>query len=94
MVERVQITDRNGHGFTVIHLWQPEVECGICKRWGNHRHAVGWYCGPVEEDIGEHVPEWGPDAIAGGKTVCKQCHDEFYGFANTTQREHSVEDKP
>lgn len=64
----------------VIDLWgQHEVECGICEQWGNHRHAVGWYCGPVKEDIGQPVPEWGPDAIAMGRTVCRECHDDFYG---------------
>lgn len=65
-----------------IDLWgQHEVECGICGQWGDHRHAVGWYCGPVKEDIGQPVPEWGPDAIAAGRVVCKGCHDEFYGVA-------------
>lgn len=65
-----------------IHLWgEPGSECGICEEFGPHRHAVGWYCGPVKEDIGAPVPEWGPDAIAGGRTVCKTCHDRFYGIA-------------
>ncbi|WP_147048187.1 hypothetical protein [Methylobacterium gnaphalii] len=64
-----------------LHLWgEPASECGICEEWGPHRHAVGWYCGPVQEDIGEPVPEWGPDAIAGGRSVCKACHDRFYGI--------------
>jgi hypothetical protein len=62
-----------------IDLWgQHDVECGICEKWGPHRHAVGWYCGPVKEDIGEPVPSWGPDAIAMGRTVCQPCHDAFY----------------
>jgi hypothetical protein len=67
----------------IIDLWgQTESECGICEAWGAHRHAVGWYCGPVKEGIGEPVPEWGPDAVAGGRTVCKACHDRFCGTAD------------
>lgn len=43
----------------VLHLWgEPGSECGICEEYGPHRHAVGWYCGPVKEDIGQPVPEW------------------------------------
>lgn len=61
-----------------IHLNWRSVECGICGDWDDHRHAVGWYCGPVKQDIGEPVPEWGPDAVAGGRIVCKSCHDCFY----------------
>lgn len=62
-----------------VYLWgEPACECGICNQWGPWRHAVGWYCGPVQEDPGEPVPEWGPDAIAGGRTVCQPCHDRFY----------------
>ena len=68
-----------------IHLWgQHEVECGICEQWGSHRHAVGWYCEPVRQDIGQPVPEWGADAIASGRTVCKSCHDGFYGISDPT----------
>ncbi len=61
-----------------ILLWEPTCECGICERVGPWRHAVGWYCGPVDQDPGELVPGWGPDAIAGGRTVCRECHDRFY----------------
>jgi hypothetical protein len=62
-----------------IDLWdQHEVQCGICEKWGPYRHAVAWYCEPVRVEIGAPVPEWGPDAIAMGRTVCKPCHDEFY----------------
>lgn len=69
-----------------IHLWgEPGSECGICEKWGPHRHAVGWYCGPVREDIGQPVPEWGPDAIAMGRTVCKTCHDEFYSISDAQE---------
>lgn len=66
---------------SVIDLWgQCVSECGICEAEGEHRHAVGWYCGPVKEDPGEPVPEWGHDAIAGGRSVCQPCHDSFYGI--------------
>lgn len=61
-----------------IELWPHMVECGICERRGPWRHAVGWYCGPVDQGPGEPVPDWGPDAIAGGRTVCRACHDRFY----------------
>lgn len=65
----------------LVDLWgQHEVECGICEVPGPWRHAVGWYCGPVPQDIGEPVPEWGPDAVAMGRTVCQLCHGQFYGI--------------
>lgn len=66
-----------------IYLWgEPGCECGICEQWTTDRYAVGWYCGPVKEDIGQPVPEWGSDAIAGGRVVCMPCHDKFYGVQN------------
>jgi hypothetical protein len=63
-----------------IHLWPRVVPCAMCPAEGDHRHAVGWYCGPVEQDPGQRVPGWGPDAVAGGMTVCRECHDTFYGI--------------
>lgn len=67
-----------------IDLWgqdRSSGDCPMCDRYRVLKHAVGWYCGPVKQDPGEHVPEWGPDAIAGGMVVCKECHDELYGIA-------------
>lgn len=78
-------TDITPTPIQILDLWgEPETDCGICGTWGPHRHAVGWYCGPVTAEIGAAVPEWGPDAIAGGRTVCKLCHDRFYGLADET----------
>jgi len=68
----------------IIDLWRLEREsdeCPMCDRYRHLTHAVGWYCGPVRENPGEVVPDWGPDAIAGGMSVCQPCHDEFYGEA-------------
>jgi hypothetical protein len=75
----------------VLHLWgEPSSECGICEEYGPHRHAVGWYCGPVKEDIGQPVHEWGPDAVAAGRTVCRTCHDRFYGIEPSVERQQTV----
>jgi hypothetical protein len=77
---------RERRPIVTVHLWgEPECRCGICERWGPHRHAVAWYCGPVRVEIGHPVPGWGPDAIAGGRTVCKACHDKFYGIADDAE---------
>jgi hypothetical protein len=79
----------------VLHLWgEPSSECGICEQYGPHRHAVGWYCGPVKEDIGQPVPKWGPDAIAAGRTVCRTCHDRFYGIEPSAERQETGSMRP
>ncbi len=75
------LTDDAPRAIYTWHLWgERGSECGICEKWGPHRHAVGWYCEPVKQNPGEPVPEWGPDAIASGRVVCKSCHDRFYGL--------------
>ncbi len=74
------ITERHGAG-VVIHLWRLEREsgdCPMCDRYRHLTHAVGWYCGPVRQDPGEHVPGWRGEAVAGGMPVCRECHDGFY----------------
>lgn len=65
-----------------IELWGEAKRCGECPMCDRERrldHAVAWFCGPVRVEIGEQVPGWKGEAIAGGMPVCKACHDGFYG---------------
>lgn len=70
------------HGWIVIdlHAERHWGDCPMCEEYRLKNRAVGWYCGPVKLDPGEPVPEWGPDAVAGGMCVCQPCHDKFYGI--------------
>ena len=54
----------------------------MCGEWKQMSHGIGWYCGPVHHDPGERftLPK-GEEVEAGGMTVCKSCHDRFYGLA-------------
>jgi hypothetical protein len=60
---------------TVIRLWEPPSDCGMCGRETFDKLAVGWFCGPVRQEPGEQVPGWKGEAIAGGMPVCRPCYD-------------------
>ena len=66
-----------------IRLWEPTCECGICEREGPWRHAVGWYCGPTQDEIGSVTTEYTDGGIVGGMCVCQPCHDDFYALSDT-----------
>ena len=68
------------HRVVVIQLWPSIIydDCPICGHYRRLDHAVGWYCGPVRQNPGEQVPGWRGEAIAGGMSVCGECHDGFY----------------
>lgn len=58
--------------------------CGEIRRLD---HAVGWYCGPTQDEIGSVSTEYrggddGTLAIVGGMTVCQSCHDGHYAKGN------------
>jgi hypothetical protein len=59
--------------------------CPICGRHKRLGHAVGWYEGPVQEDIGSILPYGGE---VGGMCVCKDCHDRNY--ATKQKGEHGT----
>jgi hypothetical protein len=51
-------------------------DCPICGEERRLDHAVGWYEGPVHEDIGTVLWHGGE---VGGMRVCRACHDRHYG---------------
>jgi hypothetical protein len=65
----------------VIRLWEPESECCICGKAGNHRHAIGYCCGPTHDDIGSMSTKYRGIEV-GGMPACKECHDEFYAWTD------------
>lgn len=77
----VQQTTLEPRVVTILNL-TPTIEWADCPMCGSFRrltHAVGWYCGPVHEQPGEQVRGWSDGAIAAGMSVCRECHDGFYG---------------
>jgi hypothetical protein len=76
------MADVFGAEVTVINLWghgEPVVDdCPMCERERLLSYAVGWWCGPRQEDIGSTLRN---GEEVGGMTVCKDCHDQLYGIA-------------
>lgn len=51
-------------------------DCPMCGEERRLDHAVGWYEGPVPDDIGTVLWHGGE---VGGMCVCRACHDRHYG---------------
>lgn len=60
-------------------------DCPMCEQYRRLNHAVGWYCGPTQDEIGSVTTEYTDGGIVGGMCVCQPCHDEFYALTQSTE---------
>lgn len=68
-----------------IYLWcdpEPLDECPKCGQVARINHAIGYCCDFTHDEIGAPSTEYRGETV-GGMSVCKPCHDEFYGEAPT-----------
>ena len=75
-----------GYSVRIVNLGPSEIDdCPMCGKEKLLRHAIGYCCGFTRDEIGSQSSEYIGHEV-GARSVCSECHDNFYGLKEAEGR--------